>query len=182
MGHIELVGLSKLRNRHDAGTVAGRIGDLAGIGLRIGDKLSQGVDRQARLHHQVESKDAQVRNRREIGNRIVRRGFLDRRGVRHCRRGAEKQRVTVGCRLQYLECRDRAVGSRPVLDKHRFAEGCSHMDRDCACAHVGTAACRKRHDETNRFGRPLGLRPNRKGQGRAQRDRTGSADKASARQ
>jgi hypothetical protein len=133
-----------------------RHGELAGIGLGIGDELGDRPrwNREVRYHDVVHTGDAS--NRRDVVEEIVIE--LEQRRVDGTRRCNQQQRVTIwGCPHDRLGP-DRGGRAWPVLDHKLLAEALRKPLSHQARGHVSRASGREWHDHPHRP-RRIGLRP-----------------------
>jgi hypothetical protein len=91
------------------------------IGLGIGDKFRNGLDRQ-RIRHQDDIR--RIRYRRDRGDvaHEIETEMLIERGVEYVGQHVADDRVAVGLRLDHDLGADIAAGARPVLDDEILAE------------------------------------------------------------
>ena len=129
------------------------VGELAGIGLGIGDQLFHGLRRHRRMHHEdVRHRDAE-QHRRETLERLVGH-LLHVRQHRQHRVIADQEGVAVGRGLCDRVGADDACGARAVLDHDscgvaRLAELLLEQPHQL----VADAGRRGRHDELDRLRR-----------------------------
>ena len=134
-----------------------RIGDLAGIGLGVGDELRDRVRRHRRVHHHGVGHVGEQRDRREILHAVERHG--GEQSVVHGvhAHGVEQDGVAVRRRARDRAGADIAGRAGAVLDHHRLAHRLVQMRGDDARQNVGRAARRPRHQQRDRAG-GIGLR------------------------
>ncbi len=87
--------LERFARDHGRG-VGAREGQLAGMGLRVGDQLLDRFGRNVRMHQQELREAADPAERREVFHRIEADGLVEARRGRHRRVGAEEDRGAVG--------------------------------------------------------------------------------------
>jgi hypothetical protein len=143
---------------------------LAGIGLRIGDELGDGADRDPRRHHEHMRPVHHGGDRHETLQRIefeIRIG--DRKVAEHI--AAHQQRIAVGrCRCGGLGAGGLA-GAGPVLDDDALADAQLQLLRNRPGDHVARGACDVRHDDPDHAARiGFGGRCSNAGDGHQQRD------------
>jgi hypothetical protein len=114
-----------------------------------------------RRHRRVDDQDvafgvADVGDRFEIGQRVVRQPAIDRRV--HGERGRDdQQRVAVGRSLDDFLGAERAVRTRPIVHHHRLAELRMKLLAEDARHRIGCARG-ERHHQADRAAR-ISLRP-----------------------
>jgi hypothetical protein len=113
-----------------------RIGELAGIGLAIGDELADRLHRQRR----VDDHDVRIVVEMAVDGRVD----AERRGV------GEHQRVAVGFRRRGTTRPYGAAGAAAILDDDVLAEHHAQLLAQNAPDHIGRTAGRKGHDELDR--------------------------------
>jgi hypothetical protein len=119
------------------GTDAGRRHvDLAGIGLRIGDEVGNGLGRNRWVHHHDAGLAANARDRRDVMDEIETEPVVERR-VDHVRRAGQEKCVTVWWRAHDRFGADIAASTRAVLDNELLAEPLREPLRDQAREDVG---------------------------------------------
>ncbi|SPK72371.1 protein of unknown function [Cupriavidus taiwanensis] len=118
------------------------VGQLAGVGLGVGDVVLHGLDRRIRRHHQAERIAGQVDDVAQVLDRVP----VDLGGVRQAvdRHGHLRQRVAVGRGALHQLRRQHAAGTRLVLDDHGLAQDFrgvvgQHAERDIRGAAGGVA-------------------------------------------
>src|SRR5262245_54314179 len=82
-----------MRNRASA---IRRKADLPGIGLEIGDKLGNSVDRNCWIYLQDKGRAAEPRDRRDIADQIETELVFEERGVDRVCCNDQKQRIAIG--------------------------------------------------------------------------------------
>ena len=167
IGHVQHLDAGHLLEHRGAQMIgrAGpgrRIGDLAGIGFRVGDELRHGVRRHRRVHHHGVGHIGEQRERGEILHAVERHG--GEQSVVHGvhAHGVEQDGVAVGRRARDRAGADVAGGAGAVLDHDRLAHRLMQMLADDARQDVGRAAGRPRHDQRDRTAR-IGLREGGRG-------------------
>ena len=133
------------------------VGQLAGIGFRIGDELLQALNRHRRMHGDAEKIGGHARNRIQVLDRIIERPALEQRLVDVRLRPAEQDRVAVGPGAGDGGGTERGAAAADVLD-HHGAEQRLDPVRPWATDGVERTARRKRNHEPDRP-RRIGLRP-----------------------
>ena len=141
---------------HRAG--AGRaVGQLARIGLGVGDELLERLRRHRGVNDDRGGRDREQRDRHKVLDRIVRHLRHGHRVEHHRAGAAENERVAVGRRARDLGGRDGAGGAALVLDVDG-AEQVLHPVGPLPADHVVHAAGRERHHQLDR---PVGITPRR---------------------
>ena len=143
---------------HDVagGAVALRgVGELAGVGLGMGDELAHRLGGHVGMHDQDVGRRDDVGDRREILDPVIRQlgdqVMQDGVGRVH----ADEQRVAVGRRFRRGFRRDRSGAAGAVLD-HGDLAALAELLRQRAGDEVGDAAGRGRDDDLDRLAR-IGL-------------------------
>ena len=161
---------AQMKDRAEAGRA---VGVLAGV---FPDQRDQALDvrrRDRRMHAQQRRRHADLRDRLEIADRVIRHlgveAGIDR--VRGHRR--HQQRVAVGRSLCDGVRADVAPRADLVLDEELLAEKLSELGADDASDDIGRTAGRERHHDANR---PVGIVILRFA--RAAREREGQRDGA----
>ncbi len=139
--------------RADAGRA---VGELAGIGLGVGDQVGDRLHRQVVVDQEDRGHRERRRDRRQVLQRIERQrlqaGQDGDGGI-----ARPHQRVAVGGGLGDLVGADGARIAGDVLDDHRLAPGLGEFLREHAAGDVGGAAGGEAHDQPHRLLRPRGL-------------------------
>ena len=131
---------------------AGAVIELAGRGLGLGDQILHRFQIALRIDHKETDGLRHQRDRREIGDRIVRQAFVEIL-VHHQRRiDRHQQRVAIGRSLGSSLRADHRIGPRPVLDHHRLLEIDAHLVADEPRQHVGWAAGGEGDDDVDGAG------------------------------
>ncbi len=169
--HLQTGALEKHDHRQVAigGDAAGGVGDCLWPLANIGNKLGQGLDRQARMHGQSGRTGRDEADRREILHRVVAR-VQDRRHDGDNRQAAHEQRIAVGRRACRRLSADRATRASPVLDDELLSEHLAEALPNDPGDAVGNSARRIGHDDPDR---PLRPRLRLGGRDRTQRDQAG---------
>ena len=145
----------------NAAADAGRgIGELARIGLGVGDQLLDVFRRHRRMHHQHQRAGADQADRLEILARVVADIAVERRIDRQRPGAAEHQRVAVRRGLGDRARRDRAARAAAVLDHDLLAEHRAHLVGGDTRHDVVAAAGRVGHHQRDR---PVGVVALRRG-------------------
>ena len=134
----------------------GTVGQLARIGLRIGNQFLQRVHRQRCVHHETRYRDRGDGDRREILHGVVGRRAHDHRTDDQLAGGAGQERIAVRLRARDLSRGDDAAAAALVLDDH-VAELRLDLLGPQAGDHVHHAARRTRNDEADRLIRIFAL-------------------------
>ena len=171
--------------RRRAGT--GRAeGQLAGIGLGVGDQLGGVARRHRRIGHHDVGRRRDQRDRAQFARHLegsalparltaclAARKRKDRSGRGH------QQGVAVGGGTDHLARADQAGGAGPIVGDDGLAPQRLQMRRQHAAEHVGRAAGRERHDDAHLAGRKvLCARPRPGEQQRQRRKRQATRDHA----
>src|SRR5215813_8682975 len=96
-----------------------RVGQLAGIGLRISDELFEVLRRHRWMDCERQSNDRQARNRIQVLNRIIERPALEQRLVDVRKGAAEQNGVAVGAGVGDRGSTQRTTAAANVFDEHR---------------------------------------------------------------
>ena len=128
-------------------------GELARIGLGVGDQLRHRLHRQAWIYNEHEWRLRKLRERNEIDQRIVGQALIERDVDRHGRRRRHQQRVTVRVGLLHVGRRDDRPGAGLVLDHEAFAGPLLQLLRQQPRQQVGAGAGRERIDDGDGSGR-----------------------------
>ncbi len=152
--------LEKL-DREMAGTAdaAGSVADLSRIGARIGNEFLRGTDGQRMGHDQRVRRGADIGDRRQIAQGVVRQIGVEA-GVEGEPLVHHHQRVAVARRLGDLIGADRAASPALVFNDERLAQLVPQSLADQARDDVHAAARGERHDDVDRSCGP-GLRNGR---------------------
>ncbi len=119
-----------------------------------------------------------LRQRREIVKRIVRKFLVERR-AHEVRVADHQQRVAVGLRLGDQLRADRGTGTRPVVDDDLVPDRFRQPLSQYSARHIGRSAGRKRHHQTYRpAGIILCLGPRRKANDRCRNRHTSQRKKS----
>ena len=143
--------------KHFRGQMAGRAAaergkiNTARFGFRCGDEVFQRLVTLGRVHHQRLRRQAEIRNRREIVDRIVgqfriQRG-VDAEGARY----RHRQRITIGRGFGPQIGAQHRAGARLVIDHHLLVPAFPHFCRDQAGQYVGRSARGKLDNYANLF-------------------------------
>ena len=122
-----------------------------GVGLRfrprdqIGDRLDAGIG----THHEHVRRVHQLRDRREVLDRIVGQ-VVEQRGVHRDRGRGHQQRVAVRLGARGLSHADVAGRAAAIFDDDALPERLRHEGRKDAADDVGRSARRERHDHRDR--------------------------------
>jgi hypothetical protein len=129
-------------------------GDLAGIGLRVVDKLLQRFRRKTVLGRDDDRRFAHQHDRREVALRIVRHDLVDELVVRRRPGRREQERVAVRRGFRDGRAPDIAARAGPVVDDERLAE-CSAQVLDKPARHdIAGDASGEWNDHRDRPRRP----------------------------
>ena len=142
---------------NDAGCISAGIGQLAGIGLGVGDQLGDRCRRQGRGDQQHEGVAADPRERREVFHRVVGNCLVEAWRGRMRAVRAHEQRMAIRRGPRDLRGRDGSVCSSLVLDHDRLLECDAERLGNHASDRVGPAAGSERDDDVDRL-RRIGLR------------------------
>ncbi len=156
MHHVDSRQADEIRHRQmRRRAVAGaRIVHLAGIGLAVRHELGHGLGRHRCGDHQDVVDVADVRDGREILQRVVRQLGVKRAGD-GVARGGEDQCLAVGRRFRDEGGADGAAGAGAVLDDHAAPERGAELGIERARHDVLHAARGERHHDARHL---LGLR------------------------
>jgi hypothetical protein len=136
------------------------VGQLAGIGLGVGDEVGDRLHRQVVVDEEDRRHHQRGRDRRQVLERIVRQRLQAGQDGDGGVAGPE-QRVTVGRRLGDAVGADGAGVAGDVLDHDRLAPRLGELVGEQTRGDVGGAARREADDELDRLVGPLGLRGER---------------------
>jgi hypothetical protein len=125
-------------------------GELAGIGLGIGDQIGDRLHRQLRIDDQHERRLREQGQRNEVAERVIRQALVERNIDRHGRCRRHQQRVAVGRGLLHRDRGDDAAGAGLVLDDNALAEPLLQILRHHPRQKIGAATRRERIDDRNR--------------------------------
>ena len=148
----------------DAADAARTVGELARIGLGIGDELGKRLGRNRWMDHHDKGAADEARDRRDVANEIEIELVVKRR-IDRVRRTDQEERVAVRRRTHDRLGGDIAAGARPVLDDEWLAEPLRQPLTDQAREDVVRAAGGKADDDAHRP-RRIGLRPSETRHGR----------------
>src|SRR5262249_26419548 len=143
-----------------------RHGELAGIGLGIGDKLGNGLGRNRRIYLEDTGCTDEAGDRQDVAAEIETKLFVYRSIDRVCR-SDEEQCVTIRRRAHDRLGRDIGGSTRPVFDDEWLSQPLRQPLSDQACDDVGRPASGKADDDAHRS-RGMVLRS-----GEAREDREG---------
>ena len=147
-----------------AAGAGGRIGQLAGVRLRMGDQFRHALHRQRRAHHQHVGHRVDLGDRRE-GRRHVVGHVAEQETVHRQRAGrTQDQGMAVRGRLHAEVGTRVAATARPVVDEDGLAERLGQRRHRHARDHVGDAAGAERNDHADRTVRIGTLREGLQGQ------------------
>src|SRR5882757_6237536 len=136
---------------NDARCVAAGIGQLAWVGLAIGDQLGDRSDRYGRVDEQHEGEAPNPGDRREVLYRVVGDTLIETWGRRMWAVRAHEQRMAIRCRPRDLSGPDGPIGSLLVLDHDGLLECCAERLRNSACDYVCSAPGAKWNDNRDWF-------------------------------
>ena len=139
----------------DPADAARTVGELARIGLGIGDELGNRLGRNRRIYHHDKGAADEARDRRDVADEIEIEFVVERR-IDRVRRTDQEERVAVRRRAHDRLGGDIAAGARPVLDDEWLAEPLRQPLTDQAREDVVRAAGGKADDRcapaaTDRF-------------------------------
>ena len=139
----------QVQRRADPGRA---IGQLAGIGLGIGDQFGDGFDRQIVVHRQhIKTRD-RGDDAVEILDRIERQRAVKPGHVSHAA-VIEQERVTVRRRFRDFVHADAAAGAAAIIDHDRLAEPLAERIGNQPRDRIDGATRRERHDQADRMRR-----------------------------
>ena len=142
--------LSRREVRRRAHPLRG-VGQLAGIGLAVGDELLERVCRQL-LAHDQDIRDGRQHGDRNEPGRIV-AGVAIEQVIERQRGGrSDQQRIAVRRRARDVAGADIHRAAGDVLDNRRLAPFLAELVRHDACERVGGRAGRPRHHDLHRAG------------------------------
>ena len=139
---------------HDGAVAAGRVIELAGIGLGVGDQLLHVLHGQRGRHQQHAGGIGHMRDRREILLDVVGQARHQMRRNRMRAARGEQQRRAIRSRLHAFGRTNRAARTGLVVDDELLAQILRNALRDHARNQIGRTARRKRHDHAHRLARP----------------------------
>src|SRR5215510_4483051 len=153
----ERVAVVTASTREGGSDTTRRRGELAGIGLGIGDELGDRPrwNREVRYYDVGHTGDAG--NRRDVAAEIETKLFVHRSIDRVCR-GEQEERVAIGRRAHDRLGGDIAASTRPVLDDEWLAKAFRQPLAHQTCDDVESTSCGGTDDQTHRP-RGIGLRP-----------------------
>ena len=96
------------------------------------------------MHHQQQPGASELRNRREVVDRVIGKAGTQR-AIDRVLVIREKERVAVGRRLSGQLARDHARGAGAVLDDHLLLHQLAELGAEEPCQEIGRAARRRRH-------------------------------------
>jgi len=136
---------------------------LVGPRLQQGDEFGQGLGGYVDVGDQHIGRTRQLRNRREILDRVVAQVAAHQRvgQMRALRRG--DQRVAVGLGARHALAADSAAGAIAVFNDDRGAQRLAQRFGVDAADQIDGSACGKRHDQRDGAGR-IGVGPCGQGQ------------------
>ena len=126
---------------------------LPGLALAYSISSLTGLGRHARMHHQHQREASHPRHRREVLHRVVAHVLHQERDGRKRRVGRHQQRVAVRRGVRGVECGQRAVRARAVLDDDGLLERDAERLGDHAADRVAGAAGAEHGDEGDRLAR-----------------------------
>ena len=134
-----------MRRRAGAGRAEGQ---LAGIGLGVGDQLGGVAHRHRRIDHHDVGRRRDQRDRAQFARHLEGAALPARKRKDRAGRG-HQQRVAVGGGADHLARADQAGGAGPIVGDDGLAPQRLQMRRQHAAEHVGRAAGRERHDDAH---------------------------------
>ena len=160
--------LQQLAGQVRLGADAGRgVVVLVRLGLGLGDQVGDRGDAGVRLHEQHVRRVHQLRDRREVLDRIVGQ-VLEQAGIHRDRGRGEQQRMAVRIGARHQRHAGVAAAAGAIVDDHALAERLRQRLGQDARDDVGRPAGRERHDQRDGAGRivRLGGRGRQRGQQR----------------
>ena len=123
------------------------VGELAGMRLRLRDHRGDRIDLlHCRVRHQQQRSPRRLRDRREVGDRVVRQR-LEQALVHDERVDLHEQRVAVGLGARDALAADVAAGAGDVVDDDGLAERLRQVRGELARDEVDSRAGRVGHDQ-----------------------------------
>ena len=124
--------------------------EKAGLRFRERDELLHRIRRHRRMRNQDVGRGGEIRDRREIADRIVAQVFLEIGPERHGADPAHHQCVSVRCRMRHGFGADRSAGPHAVVDDDGLPQPFGESLQHDASRSIDAATGRVRHDETDR--------------------------------